>query len=156
MKANWTAILNKYIHKLVSPDGRQTYESKPDLVNLILELAKLQKTDKVIDLGCGWGNFLKVCSNFSGEVIGIEPNSDNLKEAANRSGGKNIKYIQGSFENLNYKDRVNKIISMLAFHQVPWDDSDIDDNILKTLDRYTGILYNDAIRCNLSLKHFKK
>ncbi|WP_329886470.1 class I SAM-dependent methyltransferase [Pseudoramibacter faecis] len=138
MKANWTAILNKYIHKLVSPDGRQTYESKPDLVNLILELAKLQKTDKVIDLGCGWGNFLKVCSNFSGEVIGIEPNSDNLKEAANRSGGKNIKYIQGSFENLNYKDRVNKIISMLAFHQVPWDDKE------KALKNISEVLAQDG------------
>lgn len=39
MNTDWTKVLDKYIHKLVSPDGRQTYESKPELVNLIMELA---------------------------------------------------------------------------------------------------------------------
>lgn len=73
MNTDWTQVLDKYIHKLVSPDGRQTYESKPELVNLIMELAQLQKTDTVIDIGCGWGNFLKACAEAAGEVIGIEP-----------------------------------------------------------------------------------
>ena len=120
MAENWTALLDKYINKLISPDGRQTYESKDELVNLMLKLAELKKSDKVMDIGCGWGNFSKVCSNFSDEVIGIEPNADNLQEAVNRSNG-NVKYIQGSFEELNCNQSINKAISMLAFHQVPWD-----------------------------------
>lgn len=120
MAENWTALLDKYINKLISPDGRQTYESKDELVNLMLKLAELKKSDKVMDIGCGWGNFSKVCSDFSDEVIGIEPNTENLQEAINFSNG-NVKYIQGSFEELNCNQRVNKVISMLAFHQVPWD-----------------------------------
>ena len=67
MAENWTALLDKYINKLISPDGRQTYESKDELVNLMLKLAELKKSDKVMDIGCGWGNFSKVCSNFSDE-----------------------------------------------------------------------------------------
>lgn len=121
MNTDWTQVLDKYIHKLVSPDGRQTYESKPELVNLIMELAQLQKTDTVIDIGCGWGNFLKACAEAAGEVIGIEPNADNLKEAVKRCAGDNIRYIQGSFESLHYNGPADKIVSMLAFHQVPWD-----------------------------------
>lgn len=133
MNANWTEILNKYIHKLISPDGRQTYESKPYLVNLMLKLAELKKSDRVMDIGCGWGNFSKACSDFSDEVIGIEPNADNLQEAINRSSG-NVNYIQGSFEKLNYNQNVNKVISMLAFHQVPWDYKEKSlENISKVL-----------------------
>lgn len=118
----WTGVLNKYIRKLISPDGRQTYESKSELVHLMIESARLKKTDTVVDIGCGWGNFPNACRGFSDKVIGIEPNADNLKEAMNRSRGKGIEYIQGSFENLNYNGKADKIISMLAFHQVPWND----------------------------------
>lgn len=88
---------------------------------MILELADLKKSDRVMDIGCGWGNFSKICSNFSDEVIGIEPNIDNLKEAISRTSKSNVKYIQGSFEELNYCQTVNKVVSMLAFYQVPWD-----------------------------------
>lgn len=137
MAENWTALLDKYINKLISPDGRQTYESKDELVNLMLKLAELKKSDKVMDIGCGWGNFSKVCSNFSDEVIGIEPNADNLQEAINRSNG-NVKYIQGSFEELNCNQSVNKVISMLAFHQVPWDYKE------KSLENISKILTTDG------------
>lgn len=90
-----------------------------------------------MDIGCGWGNFSKVCSNFSDEVIGIEPNADNLQEAINRSNG-NVKYIQGSFEALNCNQSVNKVISMLAFHQVPWDYKE------KSLENISEILTTDG------------
>lgn len=122
MDTDWTEILNKYINKLVSPDGRQTYESKNELVNFMIDLMDIQSNDRIIDIGSGWGNFLIKASNSSENVIGIEPNLDNLNEAKKRSVGKNIKYIQGSFEKLNFSQKADKAISMLAFHQVPWDD----------------------------------
>lgn len=122
MDTDWTEILNKYINKLVSPDGRQTYESKNELVDFMIDLMDIQSNDRIIDIGSGWGNFLIKASNSSENVIGIEPNLDNLNEAKKRSVGKNIKYIQGSFEKLNFSQKADKAISMLAFHQVPWDD----------------------------------
>ncbi|MGP1418872.1 MAG: class I SAM-dependent methyltransferase [Sphaerochaetaceae bacterium] len=51
-------------------------------MHLMIESARLKKTDTVVDIGCGWGNFSKACREFSDKVIGIEPNADNLKEAA--------------------------------------------------------------------------
>lgn len=86
----WTEILNKYIHKLISPDGRQTYESKNELVDFMNDLMYIQSNDRIIDIGSGWGNFLIKASNSSENVIGIELYLDNLKEAKNRSIGKSI------------------------------------------------------------------
>lgn len=122
MQNTWTKILNTYVNKLVSPDGRQTYESKEALVKLMLDTLKLEKSDTVMDIGSGWGNFTIKASEFLDTVIGIEVNRENLKEAQKRSAGKNIQYIQGSFEKLNYDKKVCKAVSMLAFHQVPWKD----------------------------------
>ncbi|HHU02726.1 MAG TPA: class I SAM-dependent methyltransferase [Christensenellaceae bacterium] len=120
MKTNWSKLLDKYVNKIVSPDGRQTYESKEELVNTILELAELKDTDKVIDIGCGWGNFIETCSRLVNSVIGIEPNLDNLNEAKKRNNSANVEYIQGSFEKLHFNQTADKVVSMLAFHQVPW------------------------------------
>lgn len=124
MDKNWMKILNRYVNKIVSPDGRQTYESKEKLVDTLLELAELKDTDKVIDIGCGWGNFTKICGELASKVIGIEPNLDNLNEAKKCTDLVNVEYVQGSFEQLNYNQKVNKVVSMLAFHQVPWKDKE--------------------------------
>jgi ubiquinone/menaquinone biosynthesis C-methylase UbiE len=124
MDTNWTSVLDNYVNKVVSPDGRQTYESKERLVDTLLELAELKDTDKVIDIGCGWGNFTKICGEFVSNVIGIEPNLENLNEAKKRTDSVNVQYVQGSFEQLNCNQKANKIVSMLAFHQVPWKDKE--------------------------------
>lgn len=138
MAKNWSEVLDKYVHKLVSPDGRQTYESKVELVNLVIELMELKKTDIVLDIGCGWGNFLNECSNFSDRVIGIEPNDANLKVAQSRNKSKSTTYIRGRFENLNYHQKVNKVVSMLAFHQVPWQDKE------KALNNVSSLLVKEG------------
>ena len=39
MRSTWDNILKKYIHNLVSPDGRNTFESTPELVKAILQKA---------------------------------------------------------------------------------------------------------------------
>lgn len=74
MQNAWTKALNTYVNKLISPDGRQTYESKESLVDLMLDVMKVQKYDTVMDIGSGWGNFTIRVSDFANTVIGIEPN----------------------------------------------------------------------------------
>ncbi len=118
MKLTWDSILDKYIHNLTSPDGRNTFESTPILVENILQKANITNFDTVIDIGCGWGNLTQNCSLQSMRTIGIEPNVENLKEARKRNIGGDIQYIQGSFECLNYNSKADIIVSSLVFHQV--------------------------------------
>ncbi|NLL62582.1 MAG: methyltransferase domain-containing protein [Candidatus Atribacteria bacterium] len=138
MDTNWTRVLSGYVNKIVSPDGRQTYESKKKLVDTLLELAELKDTDTVIDIGCGWGNFTKICSELVNSVIGIEPNLENLNKAKEHTDSVNVQYVQGSFEQLNCNQKTNKIVSMLTFHQVPWKDKE------KSLKNVSDILEKDG------------
>jgi cyclopropane fatty-acyl-phospholipid synthase-like methyltransferase len=138
MDTNWTRVLSGYVNKIVSPDGRQTYESKKKLVDTLLELAELKDTDTVIDIGCGWGNFTKICSELANSVIGIEPNLENLNKAKEHTDSVNVQYVQGSFEQLNCNQKTNKIVSMLTFHQVSWKDKG------KSLKNVSDILEKDG------------
>lgn len=118
MPVTWDSILDKYVRNLISPDGRNTFESTPVLVEKILQTASVTNSDIVIDIGCGWGNLTQRCSLQSMRTIGIEPNIENLKEAEKRSAGYDVHYVQGSFEYLNYDSKVDVVISSLVFHQV--------------------------------------
>ena len=81
MRSTWDNILKKYIHNLVSPDGRNTFESTPELVKAILQKAKITSNDTVIDIGCGWGNLTREIATYSAHTIGIEPDLNNLNSA---------------------------------------------------------------------------
>lgn len=118
MQNIWDDVLEKYVHNLVSPDGRNTFESTSALTEIILQKAAVSQSSIVVDIGCGWGNFTTLCAVHSAHVIGIEPNASNLKEAVKRSDLHSIQYIQGSFEKLNYWDKADVVISSLVFHQV--------------------------------------
>ena len=53
MELIWDRVLNEYVHSLISPDGRSTFESTPNLVRAVLDNAKIKKNDVVVDVGCG-------------------------------------------------------------------------------------------------------
>ncbi len=117
-------ILNKYINRIESPAGRDTYESLPSLIEKIIKNAKINWADSIIDMGSGWGNVSIQLSKFAHNIIGIEPNKKNLEEAQKRielENIDNIKFIKGSFETPHYKQQVDKIISSLVFHQMNWE-----------------------------------
>lgn len=121
MTISWDETLKTYVRNLISPDGRNTFESTPALIQVILDKANIRDEDTVIDVGCGWGNITRQCAELTkGDVIGIEPNFDNLQEAQKKSDSSNIRYVQGAFEQLNCAQTADVIISSLAFHQVPY------------------------------------
>lgn len=118
MQQNWNNVFEKYVKNLTSPDGRDTFESMPQLIEKILSIANIQGSDTVIDIGSGWGNLTIPAAKYCSSIIGIEPNKDNIKEAQARSKGESIQFIQGSFEKPHCKEKADIIISSLVFHQV--------------------------------------
>lgn len=118
---NWDVILDKYVHNLISPDGRNTFESTSFLAESLLQKMNISQESTVVDIGCGWGNITTLCASRSTHVVGIEPDASNLQEALKRSKGLSIDYIQGSFETPNYYGKADVVISSLAFHQVRYD-----------------------------------
>ena len=120
MKSTWDNILEMYIHNLISPDGRNTFESTPELVKVILQKAKITSNDTVIDIGCGWGNLTREIAIYSAHTIGIDPNVDNLNMAQSFKTVCPVKYLQGTFESLNCFQKIDVAVSSLVFHQVKY------------------------------------
>ena len=80
MRSTWDNILKKYIHNLVSPDGRNTFESTPELVKAILQKAKITSNDTVIDIGCGWGFLLMTAAKkYHVKGVGITLSKEQYK-----------------------------------------------------------------------------
>lgn len=122
MENEWDTILEQYICNVISPDGRDTFESTQKLNDEIMNVANISADNVVLDMGCGWGNVTRVCATkTSHTVIGIEPNFQNIEEAKQRSKEYNINYIQGSFEKPGFDKKADIIISSLAFHQVNYE-----------------------------------
>ncbi len=118
----WDTTLGQYISNIISPDGRDTFESTTILTDKILKLANIGQSDIVLDIGCGWGNITRRCSTQTHyPVIGIEPDLYNIEEAKQLSRKCNINYIQGSFERPGFTGIADVIISSLAFHQVKYE-----------------------------------
>lgn len=121
MNSEWNDIFDSYVSRIISPDGRDTFESSTQLVSDIIDMAKIDQSHTVIDIGSGWGNVTMPLSKIAKKVIGIELDKKNIKEAQKRAEMadiKNIAYIHGSFENPKYSEKADRVISSLVFHQV--------------------------------------
>ena len=53
MESLWTEILRLYIRHTISPDGRDTFESTPQLAKALQRVASRPSGDTLLDLGCG-------------------------------------------------------------------------------------------------------
>lgn len=95
---------------------RPNYPEK--IVDILEQLAKINKTKKVADIGSGTGisSILFLKRNYN--VIGVEPNTE-MRTAAEQIlfDFKNFKSVDGTAENTNLPDKcVDLIFSGQAFH----------------------------------------
>jgi len=121
MNKEWNAVFDFYVNKIISPDGRDTFESNTELVRHIIDMAKLDRCHTVIEIGSGWGNVTMPLSMTAKKVIGIELDKKNIKEAQKRTEAakiKHIAYIHGSFEKPKCYEKADRIVSSLVLHQV--------------------------------------
>ncbi len=79
------------------------------MINRAIEFLDLQKTDKVLDLFCGLGNFTLPISKYVKEIIGVEGDNKLVARAAENAKKNNIQ--NASF----YKADLTQDVS-----QLPW------------------------------------
>ena len=63
---------------------------------------------KVLDLGCGWGDFSNYLQKRGFDVTGIDLDPDNLKTAKNKN--KNIRFILADITKLHLKEKYDTIL----------------------------------------------
>ena len=102
-------------------------------------LSKVKKSIKkksILDVGCGGGLATEPLAKKGAEVIGIDENNNNLKQAKKHALEKSLKinYINTSFDNFikNNKKKFDLILCLEVIEHV--------DNYKKTLEQITKII----------------
>jgi SAM-dependent methyltransferase len=77
-------------------------ESTADERRTALELLELGPGDRVLDVGCGPGNFSRAFARVGGRVVGLDASATMLAEAVRAGGG--VEYVRGDAADLPFRD----------------------------------------------------
>ena len=101
--------------------GRLRYD--PRLIEWVVAETALERTSRVLDLGCGPGFLANALAPFAGEVIGMDPNARMLDAArAEAAELGNVTYIEGSsFDLSGLAPGIDLVTMGRSFH---WMDRD--------------------------------
>ncbi|SHI20241.1 class I SAM-dependent methyltransferase [Sporanaerobacter acetigenes] len=110
MKLNYNKISKQY------DDVR---EADVELINKFLEEITFDEETKILDFGCGTGNYTdKIKRLTNADVYGIEP-SDGMRKKAITKNNKII-YKKGNHENISFPDNFFNFIYMTdVIHHIP-------------------------------------
>ena len=93
----------------------KTRQADPYLTERLLKLLKAKPDGRYLDIGCGTGNYTIALAERGYDFTGVDPSENMLQIAGSRNS--NIKWLQGSAENIPVKDKYfNGIIATLTLH----------------------------------------
>lgn len=107
-------------------DGLLNFHPYVELVNKIFTLAKLENGQRILDLGCGTGNFLYATGNLNVQRVGVDASSSMLKIAhrkfkKNKTEGDTELNQSNILDFLSRQDgqTFDRIISINVFYTLP-------------------------------------
>jgi len=131
-----------------------TYQSvrKYTLLKKLQLISKYYKTGRILDIGCGTGEFLNTCKSAKWETVGIEPDDDARNMAIKNYGLD----VRGEDDLKNLHDESFQVITMWhVLEHVPNLNERIEE--LKRLIKPTGIIIIAVPNCNsLDAKIYKE
>lgn len=77
--------------------------------------------EKVLDIGCGTGEFTEKVATKAKQVIGIDIAAQMITEAQKRHPAENIKYMLQDFDSMNDNVQYDCIVSIATFHHLSLD-----------------------------------
>lgn len=95
-------VQNEYWEKLP--------QLKRRVKKIVTELQKFKKTGKLLDIGCGFGLFLKMAKEVGFKVYGVEMEKETVKAAQEKFGLKNIS--PKSVEKIDFPERYFDVITL--------------------------------------------
>jgi ubiquinone/menaquinone biosynthesis C-methylase UbiE len=97
----------------------QTRKADTYILKRIYELIDPKKGDRILDIGCGTGNYTIALHQLGLDMIGIDPSSGMLEKARSRNA--QVEWIQGKAEKIPVANSsLDKIIGTLTLHH--WSD----------------------------------
>lgn len=110
--SNWNAIANKYHNNWadseIGPFGA---------TQKIIDIANIQSSDFILDVGCGTGALIKKISNRisrKGKLIGIDISKEPLSIANSQIQFSNVDFIEMDAEKIYFPIKFSKVISQFV------------------------------------------
>ena len=100
--------MNKY--DLIGQNYNETRKADAFIVSRILDLLDCEKSDKILDVGCGTGNYTIEISKNDFEIVGIEPSEKMLSEAKTKN--QKINWVQGVAENIPFENESFDVVTI--------------------------------------------
>ena len=72
------------------------------------------KGKKVLDIGCGIGNYTKELSKYATEIVGIDPADKAIEYAKKHYSAPNLKFVVGDVYNIPFKDKYFDVVIVRA------------------------------------------
>jgi SAM-dependent methyltransferase len=81
-------------------------------VHAVLEMLDIEAGDRVLDVGCGPGNYTRRLAQEAGDglTVGIDASKAMLEEAVERGGGGNLAYVRGDARTLPFESEAFDVV----------------------------------------------
>jgi SAM-dependent methyltransferase len=92
----------------------------PGVVRHLVESGRIGAGSRVLEVGCGTGNYLLTLRELTGcAAVGIDPSAEMLGKASARPGGESVTWVHGRAEALPFLDAsLDLIFSVDVIHHV--------------------------------------
>ncbi len=88
-------------------------------LDLICRKLNLQKGQRILDIGCGWGNFMKYATeNYGVTCTGLTVSEEQVKQGKNICNGLPINFILEDYRSFQDEEKFDHIISIGMFEHV--------------------------------------
>jgi cyclopropane-fatty-acyl-phospholipid synthase len=97
--------------------ARSLDQAQEDKFELICRKLQLKPTDKVLDLGCGWGGFaIYTAERFGCQVTGYNISAEQIRFARERVGNLSVEFIEADYREAH--GLYDKIVSVGLFEHI--------------------------------------
>ena len=110
--SNWNVVANKYHNNWADSEIGPFNATKK-----IIDIANIQPSDFILDVGCGTGALIKKISNRiskNGRIIGIDISREPLSIANSQTQFSNVDFIEMDAENVYFNIKFSKVISQFV------------------------------------------
>jgi cyclopropane-fatty-acyl-phospholipid synthase len=130
-------------------DAKNLNDAQLDKFELIAQKLQLKPGMRILDVGCGWGGFLRyVATHYGVTGVGISPADNQIAIARERNGRLPLEYIQQDYRDLT--GSFDRIVSIgMMEHVGPKNYETFFDKCISLL-KPDGMMLHHTIASNLS------
>ncbi len=135
-----------YWKKAKNLDDAQTAK-----LDLVCKKIGLKNGDRVLDIGCGWGGFMKYAAeHYGARCVGITVSTEQVERGRNLTNGLDVEFRLQDYRDIPEENEFDHVVSLGMFEHVGYKNYAQFMNIVKRTLKPTGLFLLQTIGGNYS------